>query len=119
MPNIRDIYTARVYYRGHSGNNKPRPVLIINTLQNDMFTIAEITSVSPKDPPSYFDRFKEPILKWQQCGLDQESWVKCFKGNIHNVDGSRLHQHIGSMDVEDFNNAVMNIFTKNNNYRPL
>ncbi len=113
MPKIGDIYTVIIYYKGQSGNNKQRPVIITNTLNNGEYTIAEITSIPPKDPPIHHDKFKEPIVLWQECGLDQPSWVKCHKGNVHNIAGSRLHQYVGAMDSHDFQNAVMNIYYNN------
>lgn len=110
MPNARDVYTAIIYYKGLKGDNKPRPVVIINTIDSNRCTIAEITSVPSKNPPNYFARFKVPILKWQECGLDEESWVKCFKENVHNISIDRLHQYIGTMDYQDFVNVVRNIY---------
>lgn len=113
MPNIGDIYTAIIYYRGSSGNSKLRPVLVINDLRNGFYTIAEITSVPPKNPPGYYDGFKEPIIKWQECGLDEASFVKCKSNNIHNIEGIRLHQHIGSIDSVDFSNIINKIIISN------
>lgn len=100
MPNIGDIYTAIIYFRGRSGNSKPRPVLVLNDLGNGFYTIAEITSKKPKNPPSYYDQFKEFINGWHKCRLDEPSYVKCK--NIHNIEGIRLHDYIGSMDYKEF-----------------
>ena len=69
MPDPRDIYLVKIYYKGQTGTFKTRPVLLINNLANDWVTIAEITSVPPKLPPSYYDKFKEPIINWIDCGL--------------------------------------------------
>ena len=102
MPNIGDIFTALIYYKGQSGPAKARPVLVVNDLGNDWYTIVEITSVPPKSPPGYYDGFKEPIKNWWECGLDQQSYVKCSPNNVHNVEGIRLHQHIGTMNTDDF-----------------
>ena len=113
MPKIGDIYTAIIYYRGSSGNSKPRPVLVINDLGSGFYTIAEITSVPPKNPPSYYDGFKESIIKWKECGLDEASFVKCKDNNIHKVEGIRLHQYIGSIDPNDFNNIINKILICN------
>ncbi|MFA6808921.1 MAG: hypothetical protein WCR27_08000 [Eubacteriales bacterium] len=110
IPDVRDVYTAIIYYKGLKGDKKLRPVVIINMIDSKRCTIAEITSVPPKDPPNYFARFKEPILKWQECGLDKASWVKCFKENIHNINVNRLHQYIGTMNYQDFINVVKNIY---------
>lgn len=113
MPGIGDIYIAIIYYKGLSGNSKPRPVLVLNDLGEGYYTIAEITSVPPKNPPSYFDDFKVPIAKWQECGLDEASFVKCNNNNIHNVEGIRLHQYIGSISPVDFNHIIDKILTCN------
>ncbi|MDD2402175.1 MAG: type II toxin-antitoxin system PemK/MazF family toxin [Clostridia bacterium] len=104
MPDIGDIYTAIIYFKGHSRNFKVRPVLVLNDLNNGWYTIAEITSISPKNPPGYYDLYKEPILNWQECGLNEPSFVKCK--NIHNVEEIRLHNKIGTMNYNDFINIV-------------
>jgi len=114
MPEQRDTYKVIIYYRGQSGAHKIRPVVILNDLGNNLFTIAEITSVSPKNPPKPYDRFKEQIINWEQCGLNEPSWVKCFEENVHNIDIRRLHEKIGVMDSQDFENAIMNIYYNNN-----
>ena len=113
MPEKRDIYTAKIYFNGRAGAGKLRPVVILNDFSNGWYTVVEITSISPKDPPSHFDSFKEPIIKWQECGLDESSWVKCHKSNRHNIESERLHKNIGIMDVEDFYNTIVSIYTKN------
>ncbi|MDD3833616.1 MAG: type II toxin-antitoxin system PemK/MazF family toxin [Oscillospiraceae bacterium] len=95
-----------IYYKGRSGNCKVRPVLVLNTLNNGWCTIVEITSVAPKNPPGYYDLFKEPILKWKECGLDEPSYVKCNSNNIHNVEEIRLRNKIGKVDYNDFINIV-------------
>ncbi|HBW38769.1 type II toxin-antitoxin system PemK/MazF family toxin [Desulfosporosinus sp. BICA1-9] len=113
MPERRDIYTAIIYYRGQSGASKLRPVVILNELENNIVTIAEITSVPPKKNPGFYDKFKEEIVNWEKCGLAEPSWVKCFKENTHNINIGRLHDKIGVMDSQDFENAVMNMYYNN------
>lgn len=112
MPNIGDIYTVRIYFQGTSGPYKTRPILIINT-DGVMYTIAEITSEGPKDPPTYYDQFKEKIKGWEKYGLDKESFVKCT--NIHNISNARFINHIGSMDENEFEEIVDKISEANEN----
>lgn len=113
MPAIGDIYTAQIFYKGLCGTYKTRPVLVLNELNNGWCTIVEITSVAPKKPPGYFDSFKEPILKWKVCGLNEPSYVKCNINNIHNVEVIRLRNKIGKMEYDDFINIVNKIVNYN------
>jgi len=107
----KDIYLVRIYFKGQSGTFKTRPVLILNNLSDGWVTIAEITSVPPKQPPSHYDKFKEPILKWAECGLTNPSFIKCK--NIHNIEISRLFQKIGIMDDDEFINIIEKIDSYN------
>lgn len=113
MADIGDVYTVMIYFKGQEGDYKPRPVVVLNTLGNNQYTIVEITSIKPKESPTYFDQFKEEIKEWQQAELDQPSWAKCYKGNIHNISENRLHEYIGEMDSEDFKNVAKNIYKNN------
>ena len=108
MPDIGDIYVARIYYSGTSGPYKNRPVLILNTDGKSSFTIVEITSVPPKNPPGHYDSFKEKIYNWKQYGLDEPSYIKCK--NIHNPIGIQFFRKIGTMkDTEEFEHIVNRI----------
>lgn len=111
MPNSKDIYLVRMYYKGQSEAFKSRPVLILNNLGNGWVTIVEITSVPPKQPPSHYDKFKEPIIKWKQCGLANPSFIKCK--NIHNIEISRLFKKIGIMEDDEFINIIDKIDLSN------
>ncbi|PIC72911.1 type II toxin-antitoxin system PemK/MazF family toxin [Sporosarcina sp. P17b] len=98
MGKFKDIYLAKVYYKGQEGHAKRRPVLIIDDSENNLVTIAEITSAEPNDPPKTYDVFKVEILDWKAAGLDKPSWVKCYKTNVHRVPKDRLIKFIGEAD---------------------
>lgn len=105
-----DICTVEIFYKGTSGSSKIRPVLVLNVV-NSKYTIAEITTVEPKDPPGYYDQYKEEIKNWKKYGLDKKSYVKCK--NIHNVEGPRFVKQIGVMDSDEFENIVNRIMEVN------
>lgn len=63
--------------------------------------------IEPKDPPGYYDNFKEEIKKWSKYGLDKKSYAKCK--NIHNVKGVRFVKYIGHMDSDEFEHLVNRI----------
>lgn len=104
MPDKGDIYSIKVFYQGTTGPYKTRPVLIINNTPDKKYTIIELTSVSPKDPPGYYDRFKEKVEKWDKYGLDKQSYVKCK--NIHNVEDVDFLEYIGTMDLDEFERII-------------
>ncbi len=98
MTDIGEVYLVKIYFKGQKGDNKNRPVVIINVdKENDINTIAEITSVKPDG--SYYSQFKEKINNWKICGLDKISYVKCK--NVHNITNDRLFKQIGIMDDDD------------------
>lgn len=106
MPEIGDIYKVQIFFEGASGPYKSRPVLILDYDDNNKnYTIVEITSKAPKDPPGYYDFAKEEIKNWKDYGLDKPSYVKCK--NISNVNGLRLYEKIGTMkNTDEFNHIV-------------
>ena len=108
LTNFAELHTARVYFKGNDGDNKIRPVLIIDDSEDDLITIAEITSEEPKNPPKYFDNFKVEITGWLAAGLDKRSWVKCHESTVHRVPKDRVVKYIGV--VED--NVIIEVLGK-------
>lgn len=86
-----ELYLAKVYYKGAKGSYKDRPVLIVDDSEEDLVTFAELTT----KPPKYFGTFKVEVYNWKTAGLDKQSWVKCYIGNIHRVHKSRMFNKIG------------------------
>lgn len=110
MAYIGEIYTAKIFYQDDEENYKVRPILVLNNTDNNFITIAEITSIPPKNPPSYYDKFKELIIKWKQAGLNEPSYIKCK--NVYNIENILLYDFIGVMELSDF----INIINKINDY---
>lgn len=112
MHEIGDVCLVRIYYKGTEGQSKLRPVLIFNAdEESNLVSIVEITSIPPKNPPTFYDRFKEQIMDWNTCGLNQSSYVKCK--NIHRIDRSRLIQKIGTIEEDDFIRIIEKIVEYN------
>lgn len=108
MPESGDIYKVRIFFKGTSGKNKSRPVLILNSVGEDNYTIVEITSTPPKNPPGYYDLMKEEIKDWKSYGLDRKSYVKCK--NVYDVEDLRLFEKIGTMkNTEEFEHILNRI----------
>jgi mRNA interferase MazF len=110
LKSIGDIHLVNIYYKGTSGPGKARPVLIINYQNNlGLYTIAEITSVPPKNPPGFFDICKEKIDGWRLAGLDGPSYVKCHANNIHRVKSHRLNRWIGNLGPNELLRIIQKI----------
>ncbi|AEB77358.1 type II toxin-antitoxin system PemK/MazF family toxin [Clostridium botulinum] len=110
MADIKDIYIVRIYYEDKIEKAKNRPIIIINknvTDKETSYTISEITSAKPKDPPRHFDKFKEPIVKWKEAGLDKMSFVKVNK--LYKIPSNKLYKKIGVMTDEDFDKVINRI----------
>lgn len=108
MAESGDIYKVKIYFEETSGEFKSRPALILIYNDSSHYTIAKITSVPPKDPPTYYDSFKEEIIGWKEYGLDKPSYVKCK--NTHNVDDLELYEKIGTMkNTKEFERIVNRI----------
>ena len=58
MPEPGDIYKVKIFFKGTSGPYKSRPVLILNSVSENKYTIAEITSIPPKNSSGYYDNIK-------------------------------------------------------------
>lgn len=117
-PEISEIWTARIYFKGRSGRNKARPILIVNYHEdNGLYTIQEITTEEPKEPITYFEACKEFVKKWSEAGLDDESYVKCSPTNTHRIERTRLKKYVGVMDEDDFENIIEKIHDAKMKYR--
>lgn len=102
MVEIGSICCIKLYYTGLTGESKVRPVLVIDAdYENNLYTIVKITSVGPKNPPTYHDRYKIEIQNWKQYGLDKQSWVKINDENIYRVSGDKFVKILGAMDVHN------------------
>jgi mRNA interferase MazF len=111
MPDKQDIYSIKIFYKGTGGTSKVSPVLIINDTPIGKYTIVELTSIAPKDPPSFYDKFKEKIEKWNKYGLDEPSYAKCK--NVHVINNTRFIKYIGTMDLDEFEHIVDKIVEAN------
>lgn len=107
-----DLFTAKLYYRGTSGPYKIRPVLVVDDSSFPMVTLAEITTTEPNIPPKYFDRFKIEVKDWKTAGLHEQSWVKCYLGNVHRVHRNRLNKRIGSVNEETLIDVLITILNQ-------
>lgn len=79
---------------------------------NELLILVATTSVSPHDPPKYFDQFKMPILKWRKVGLLKPSWVQSLK--LIHLTRTQLRDLVkeaefGRMSELDFNYLVSEI----------
>ncbi|WP_124113415.1 type II toxin-antitoxin system PemK/MazF family toxin [Paenibacillus xylanexedens] len=116
-PEISEVWSAAIYYKGTSGTSKIRPVLIVNiNEESDIVTIQEITGVKPDVPPTYYDDFKQLITKWKETGLKKKSWVKCAPTNTHNISKLRLGKLIGIADEDDFEAIIDKIIESKERY---
>ncbi|MCR8641559.1 type II toxin-antitoxin system PemK/MazF family toxin [Paenibacillus sp. N1-5-1-14] len=110
-PSISEVWKTKIYYKGTSGSGKIRPVLVVNYEEDsDLYTIQEITSVEPKEPPTHYDGLKQVISKWKEAGLDEKSYVKCSHTNTHKIGRVRLRGYIGILDEEDFETIIERIY---------
>ncbi len=71
---IGNVFWLEVEYEDMPSESKRRPVIIIDRKEDSLFILISTTTQSPSDPPSYFDRFKIPILNWRRIGFSEPSW---------------------------------------------
>lgn len=95
MANVGDIYTVEIFFEDFPDQSKLRPVLIVD-VEDNLYLFAEITSTPPKAPPTYFDRFKEPIHSWREAGLLNPSYVKTHK--LHRAQEDKLLIYRGKLE---------------------
>ena len=112
MVSFGEAYTAKVYFKGVNGTYKKRPVLIVDDSEEGLITFAEITGTKPSVPPKYYDRFKVEIVDWQSVGLNEQSWVKCHKGNLHRVSKDRMIHRIGRVGNEVMEEVLTKIINQ-------
>lgn len=109
MAQIGDIYSVKMYYKGTKGPFKFRPVLIIEDEDSRICTIVEITTTEPEEPPKHYDQYKVFFEDWATSGLNEKSWAKCNKTNIHKVKRDRLRKRLGEASNQDLFNIITKI----------
>ncbi|MHB1405546.1 MAG: type II toxin-antitoxin system PemK/MazF family toxin [Desulfitobacteriaceae bacterium] len=112
MPDIREIYRVKVFFEDNPSEFKIRPILIVDfDTDSALFTITEITSTQPKVPPTYHDRFKEPIINWRRAGLTEPSYVKTHK--IFRIEQDKFLEFVGEVPGLDFDRILARIIEVN------
>lgn len=74
--NVGDIFWLDVEFEDDPDSSKRRPAIIVGGTANELFVLVSTTSQPPSNPPSYYDRFKIPILNWRNNGFTKPSWLK-------------------------------------------
>lgn len=114
MPSVGEIHSVIIYFENNPQDFKIRPVLIIDIDANtNICTFAEITSSGPKNPPSFYDQFKEPIYKWKEAGLEKLSFVKTHR--IHKAHKDKFVIFNGNMNEQELNRILYRIVEVNSN----
>lgn len=114
MRRLGQVHVSRIYFQGDRGRFKNRPVLVVKDTERNLYQIAQITSVPPKNPPKYHDQYKVKIKNWKELGLDKPSWVNCYKKNMHRISGKRLNKYIGHADNELMRDVIRMVSSQRN-----
>src|SRR5690625_1844254 len=108
--NVGDVYWLTVTYPKTS-EVETRPVVICDFDGSApiVASFAAITGVEIKDFEGKYDKWKSPIFKWRDAGLDKESYVKA--NNIAVVDAAVFNKkdYIGQLVDFDLRNALIKI----------
>jgi len=65
------------------------------------------SKLNPTVPPTYHDRFKEPIINWRRAGLTEPSYVKTHK--IYRIGQDKLLKLVGKVTAHDFDRILAKI----------
>lgn len=111
MFQIGEVFYLDVAYDDVLDESKVRPVIVIDKRDDNIFLVST-TSQEPKNPPSYFDGFKIPILNWRRIGFKEPSWVKGYRIiQLSEQDLKRVNKkdYIGYLREKDFDFLINEI----------
>lgn len=99
---VGSIYTGVFNYQDKPEDSKKRTILLTDIVgeNSDIALVTQITSQPPKEPPTYHDQFRKPILKVAEYGLHKKSYVRINKNAFLPINA--LTKPIGQMDEEEF-----------------
>jgi hypothetical protein len=96
-----EVYVTKIAYEDDPTTFKWRPVLVINSLEG-VSTIVEISSIPPRNPPTFHDTFKVPIRDFVKAGLRKKSFVRTHM--VYNVEDICLRGPAGIIDNDELIN---------------
>jgi len=104
MFDVGDVFNFEIEYEDISNGSKIRSVIIVDRRENEIILVST-TSKGPKNPPSYFDRFKILICNWRRIGFKEPSWAKGYRliklseKELSNVVKNDLVGQLGERDL--------------------
>ena len=108
--NVGDIFWLDVEFEDEPDTSKRRPVIIVAGNADELLILVSTTSQPPSNPPSFYDQFKIPILKWRNNGFTKPSWVKGLLllrySNKYLKSVVKPDDYITTMDESSFNYLV-------------
>ncbi|MEA1961269.1 MAG: type II toxin-antitoxin system PemK/MazF family toxin [Bacillota bacterium] len=113
MFEVGEIFWLEIEYEDIPNESKIRPAIIVDKDEESFYILVSTTTQSPKDPPSYYDQFKIPILNWRKIGLPQASWglgyrlIKLRDNELRSVVTNT--DYIGSMSETDLQYLITQI----------
>lgn len=115
---VGEIFWLEIEYEDIPDESKIRPAIIVDKREDSLFVLISTTSQSPNDPPSYFDKFKIPILNWRKNGFPKASWglsyrlIKLTENEIESV--IKETDYIGTMSKTDLRYLIKEIELRHN-----
>lgn len=108
--NVGDVYWLTVTYPANDAV-ETRPVVIYG-FENGLPLIASFATITSSEIRNFdgtYDKWKSPIFRWKDAGLDKKSYIKA--NNIATVDATVFNQkdYIGRLVDFDLSNALVKI----------
>ncbi|MGG4344357.1 hypothetical protein [Paenibacillus lautus] len=99
---IGNIYKGYFQYQDRHETRDFRRLLLtdITGENSEIGIVTQITGQGPKEPPGYYDKYREPIEKWKQAGLTKKSYARVNKNMP--LPLNVLNNPIGRLDDEEF-----------------
>lgn len=107
---VGDVFWLTVTYP-KTNETETRPVVIYD-IDNEILKIASfatITTSKIEDFDYRYDKWKTPIFKWKEAGLDKPSYVKANNIATINKEIFTSKNYIGKMSRSDLINAIRKI----------
>jgi mRNA interferase MazF len=116
MFGVGSVWWLEVEYEDIS-DSKVRPAIILEKTKDAIYFLVTTTTKAPGDPPSFYDKFKIPIINWRKIPLDQASYalsrrlIKLSESDLKNT--IKENDYIGQMSLPDLQWLVTEIELRN------
>lgn len=103
---LGEIYRIEKAFEDDPSQSKIRPAVVVDIDEEtgNVISVVATTSQGKKESPSYFDKYKFPLLNWRKYGLDKQSWCLCYA--VIEIPREALLDYVGELNDSEYDRLI-------------